>query len=144
MYDRILVPTDGGDAMATVIDHAAELADLAGATVQVLYVLDERAFLTMAEEEREEAKAEMEAKGKAAIEAATERLASAGVDIVSATEQGDPAEEVLSYADREGSDVIVMGTRRGEFGKSMLGSVSEDVIVGADVPVLTLNVADEE
>lgn len=140
MYDRILVPTDGGDAMDEVIDHAAGLAELSGATVQLLYVLDERAFLTMNEQSQQEAKTEMEETGERAIAEARKRLVEAGLDVDSAIEQGDPAEEVLAYTEREATDVIVMGTRRGDFGQSMLGSVSEEVIVNADVPVLTLNV----
>jgi nucleotide-binding universal stress UspA family protein len=37
-----------------------------------------------------------------------------------------------------------MGTRRGEFEQSMLGSVSRQVVESTETPVLTVPVADAE
>jgi nucleotide-binding universal stress UspA family protein len=40
MYDRILVPTDGSEAMEVVVDHARQLAEKHDAQIHALYVAD--------------------------------------------------------------------------------------------------------
>lgn len=143
MYERILLPTDEGESMAKVVEHAADIAKRRDAVVHVLYVLDDRAFLTLDEEMQDEALAQLEEKGERATTEAADQLADAGLTVEMATRKGNPADEILRYVDEHDVDLVVMGTRRNDYTKSMLGSVSQKVIVSADVPVLTMNVADE-
>src|SRR5205823_3854484 len=50
-----------------------------------------------------------------------------------------PAREIVEYAQREGIDLIVMGTHgRGPVGHLLLGSVAERVVRAAPCPVLTV------
>lgn len=50
--------------------------------------------------------------------------------------RGQPAKEICCYAEREGIDLIVMGSRgRSQFGELLLGSVSSQVIHHAPCPV---------
>lgn len=144
MYERILVPTDESESMAKVVEHATDIAQRRDAEVHVLYVLDDRAFLTLDEEMQDEAVAQLREKGEEATSQAASQLADAGVAVETATRKGDPGEEILRYIDETAVDLVVMGTRRNDYKKSMLGSVSQKVIISADVPVLTINVADEE
>jgi nucleotide-binding universal stress UspA family protein len=55
---------------------------------------------------------------------------------------GRPADEIIRAVEREGTDLIVMGThgRRG-FKRLMLGSVAEEVVRRATCPVLTVKPA---
>ncbi|MFC3477206.1 universal stress protein [Halobacterium litoreum] len=143
MYDRILVPTDESESMSRVYEHAADIAARRDATVHVLYVLDDRAFLTLDEEMQDEATEQLREGGDAALARATEQFEDAGVSVETATREGDPAEEILTYADEAAVDLVVMGTRRENFEQTMLGSVSRQVVESADVPVLTMSVAEE-
>jgi len=53
---------------------------------------------------------------------------------------GDPAEEILSYAESEGIDLIIMGTHgRKGIERIFFGSVAERVVKKSQVPVLTVN-----
>ena len=53
---------------------------------------------------------------------------------------GDPAEEILSYAETEGIDLIIMGTHgRKGIERIFFGSVAERVVKKSQVPVLTVN-----
>ncbi|MFB6268854.1 MAG: universal stress protein [Halobacterium sp.] len=144
MYDRILVPTDGSDSMATVYEHAADIASRRDATVYVLYVVDDRAFLTLDDEMQTEALAQLKAEGREALADAADEFADAGVDVETELRRGDPGEEILGYVDDADADLVAMGTRRGDFEESMLGSVSREVVVSADVPVLTVSLVDNE
>ncbi len=53
---------------------------------------------------------------------------------------GDPAEEIMRYAETEGVDLIVMGTHgRKGLERIIFGSVAEQVVKNAPVPVLVVN-----
>ena len=143
MYDRILLPTDGSDSMERVVDHAADVAARRDATVNVLYVVDDRAFLTLDEGMQDEATAQLHEQGEAAVSQAADRLEAEGVDVETSVREGDPAEEILGALADDDAGLVVMGTRRGEFEQSMLGSVSRQVVESTATPVLTVPVADE-
>ena len=62
---------------------------------------------------------------------------------------GDPGHELVAAAHREGSDLIVIGNRRGQPGRTLLGSVVRHVLRHAPCPVLALTppldeIADDE
>ena len=53
---------------------------------------------------------------------------------------GDPAEEILNYAQAEGIDLIIIGTHgRKGLERVIFGSVAERVLKKSPVPVLTVN-----
>ena len=53
---------------------------------------------------------------------------------------GDPAEEILHYAQAEGIDLIIIGTHgRKGLDHIIFGSVAERVVKKSQVPVLTVN-----
>jgi nucleotide-binding universal stress UspA family protein len=53
---------------------------------------------------------------------------------------GDPAEEILNYAQAEGIDLIIIGTHgRKGLERIIFGSVAERVLKKSPVPVLTVN-----
>jgi nucleotide-binding universal stress UspA family protein len=56
--------------------------------------------------------------------------------------EGSPADVICQKAKETGSDLIIMGTRgRGKIQRALLGSVSEDVIMKATVPVTVVTKA---
>jgi len=75
----------------------------------------------------------------AAVRRAREALDDAGIDCVHYEASGDPADELLAAATDIGADAIcVSGRKRRPSGKAVFGSVTQDVILGADVPVLAV------
>lgn len=139
VYDRILVPTDGSDAMETVFDHAADLAGKYDAAIHVVHVLDRRAFLTLDEGMKADVEAELEAQGEQAVAAAADRFEADGLTVTTACRSGDPAEELSAAVAEADVDLVVMGTERGEFSRSMMGSISGKLTANVDVPVLVVN-----
>lgn len=64
-------------------------------------------------------------------------LADAGIDPRLDETSGDPSTEILEYASENDVDLIVVGGRkRSPTGKALFGSVTQDVILTTDLPVL--------
>lgn len=79
-----------------------------------------------------------------AVRRARDRLTDAGVEIEFASTSGDPAEGILRQADESDVDFVsVAGRKRSPAGKALLGSVSQQVLLQADRPVL-FSTSDEE
>jgi nucleotide-binding universal stress UspA family protein len=142
MYDRILVPTDGSD-QPSVVEQALNVAELADAEVHVLYVVDEKALdYQPSESGREETRSARREEGEKAIADITEQAEARDLEVVTAIEEGSPAETIVGYAEDEAVDMVVMGTHgRSGVDRYVLGSVTEQVVRKSEVPVLTVNIA---
>jgi nucleotide-binding universal stress UspA family protein len=144
MFNRILLPTDGTDAMQTVIDHAIDIASRRDAVIHILYVVDDRAFLTLQDGMKADVIAELEAEGETALEATARLFDNSDIKTTTALRKGDPADEIISYATETDVDLITMGTRRADYTENLVGSVSQSIVARADTPVLTTNLTRDD
>jgi nucleotide-binding universal stress UspA family protein len=143
MYENILLPTDGSDATETVLDHTVDIATTRDATVHVLYVVDDRALLTLTDEMKSDVLDGLRDEGQQAVEETAAALDEAGIDNTTALVRGKPAEEITDYVDANGIDLVTMGTRGDDHETNMLGSTSRRVVSESPAPVLTLNVTEQ-
>lgn len=68
---------------------------------------------------------------------AEQRLEDAGYDVTLDERSGEPAAEILTHAAENDVDLICLaGRNRSPTGKALFGSVTQDVILGTDLPVL--------
>jgi len=140
MYETVLVPTDGSDTVEQTLPHALRLASDTGATIQIVYVVDTRAIHAADPDDRESLEAELEAEGETAVEVVADRAAAEGLEYETSLRRGTPDKEIVRYAERHDTDVIVIGTD----GKTpreklqALGSVSERVVDSAPIPVFVI------
>ena len=141
MYDTILVPTDGSDGTAAVLEHALSIAD-DGDTVHGLYVMDRRRYTAAPDEETEAVKAALQAEGEQALAFQRETVADAGVTVETALRDGIPHRTILEYAGEHDVDLIVIGThgRTGPDRLVTLGSTTDRVVKNGDVPVLVVDI----
>ena len=75
------------------------------------------------------------------LEEVSQRLTEDGVThtIRDLIHGNDPAEDIVSTAVKEGAELVVVGLRpRSKTGKYLLGSTTQDVILGAPCPVLSV------
>jgi Universal stress protein UspA and related nucleotide-binding proteins len=85
----------------------------------------------------------LEEEGREHVQDVVDAAESAGLEATSAIELGQPAETIIEYADESGSDLIVIGTQgRGGLSRRLLGSVTEQVVRLADVPVHTVRASE--
>ena len=76
-----------------------------------------------------------------ALRRVAERLTAEGIDheIRELVRGNAPADDLVGFARDEGIDLIVIGLRRrSPVGKLVLGSNAQDVLLGADCPVLAV------
>lgn len=142
MYETVLLPTDGSQAMETVVEHARDVAARRGAEVQLLYVVDDRAFLTLDDDRVPEVSDHLQEEGERATQTAAAEFEADDLDVTTEIRRGDPADEILASADECGADLIVMGTHGADPTRNLLGSVSQKVVTLSPIPVLTVNVAE--
>lgn len=144
MYDRILLPTDGSIGMLNAITHCFHQARLNDAAVHALYVVDLRAYVMLPDEHQDRVKQVLIEEGTAALEHLEDRTGEE-IDIETEIREGVPHEEILEYAEENDIDLVVMGThgRTGEK-KRIVGSVAEEVVRAAEMPVLTARVTETE
>jgi nucleotide-binding universal stress UspA family protein len=165
MIKKILVPCDGSDlAQRSVFPYVEDLSKATGAEVVILRVVPSPpgrsgvAFRAGATEmpislpetpedahvarhpiyrDQEIASAEDEA--RRSVLTGEAMLRDQGVEVRSEVLLGDPAEEIIDYAEKEDIDLIIMcshgssGIRRWVF-----GSVTEKVLRGTATPVLVI------
>ncbi|WP_458209468.1 universal stress protein [Haladaptatus sp. NG-SE-30] len=135
MYERILVPTDGGSATRGAANHAVDIAEQYDATVHALHVVSDQLG-----EDRDE----LEAEGERATDDIVELASDHGLDAVGAVLEGRPSDSILDYVDDNDVDLIVMATQgRSGVGRMLLGSVAERVVRKATVPVLLVRASGE-
>jgi len=138
MYDRVLVPTDGSDAIDRSLEHALHVAERDGATLEALYVVDRR-IVRASKALADDIEAELRAEGEAAVSAVAEQAADAGVSVETTILSGTPDTVILERADETDADLIVIGSHgKSPREKLALGSVSERVVQGTSVPVLVV------
>lgn len=142
MYDHILLPTDGSEEMAPVVNHAEQLAAAHGATLHVLFVVNTTALADLPMETSwEGVNSALRKQGEEALQAALEQIGA--VPTETAVVDGSPSTEIVSYAEETPCDVIVMGTHgRSGVDRLLLGSVAARVIRSAPVPVTTVRVTE--
>lgn len=146
MYDKILVPTDGSAGVERAVAHAVDLADIHGASLHALYVVNTASYSSMPMETSfEHVRDMLGEEGETALERVRELADEADVGVETVIVDGSPSKEIVRYAEDDDCDLVVMGTHgRGGIDRLLLGSVAERVVRSSQVPVLTVRVGDEE
>jgi nucleotide-binding universal stress UspA family protein len=142
MFDTVVVATDGSESAERAVTVALDLAARFDAAVHALYVVDAGEVAESPPDVREELEDALRAAGEAALSFVDDRDDA----VRTAVREGDPAIEVIEYAESIDADLVATGTR-GRHGEHafLLGSVAEAVVRRAPMPVLTVRqLADEE
>jgi nucleotide-binding universal stress UspA family protein len=138
---KILCAVDFSDHSPKVAEYAGLIAGCSGATVLVLYVapsLSQYVGFHVPPSSIESFVGEI-------VTGAEDTMAEfvkdnfKNMDTVGKVVTGYPAEEILSIADAEKCDMIIMGTHgRKGIDRILFGSVAEKVVKSSTAPVLTV------
>ncbi|MEF8859237.1 MAG: universal stress protein [Halolamina sp.] len=136
MYHHILVPCDGSSESKAAGRHALDLAQRGEAAVQLLYVTGVGSGTTTAGEPTGEYPEQV----APAFEYLEQRAGERGVSVETDVRGGQPAATIVETAAEEAVDLVVMGTRgRTGLPRVVFGSVAEEVVRSASVPVMTVS-----
>ena len=140
MFKKILVAVDGSDHATNALRCAVEMARGTDATLSLLAV---DGYRPLKGPLAELAEAEDLGRNEIFHRVLESAVIKAEVPNDSLVEQqvrmGDPAEQILTEADRIAADIIIVGTRGlGAYAELLLGSVSRKVLHLAKVPVMVV------
>lgn len=133
-----------GDQKA-ILAEAAALAEAFEVSLHAVHVMDRSTFVDLERMsiESEGRSVPLDDIRSAASGVAAEAIEQSGADGEAVGLVGDPAEELLKYADRKGASYLVVGGRkRSPVGKALFGSVTQSILLDADRPVLTVMAKD--
>jgi len=146
MYKKILLPTDGSQASHKAAEHAIWLASMSGAEIIALYVIDTSLFTGLPTEEAIiRVKEMLKDEGRKSFDTIVdlslkckEKL-NTEIKLTFISKEGHPSGTIRKTIDKEGVDLVVMGTS-GKHGmdRFLLGSVAEKIVRTASCPVLVV------
>jgi nucleotide-binding universal stress UspA family protein len=144
-FERILFPTDLSPAADAVLGHAGFLADAVGARLVLFHVagIPPSEYAAWGAGREAEVMARVDAVAREALDSRGARL---GVPCEIVVRHDLPSARVLvdlsvlEQIHRTRPDLVIMPTRtRGGFARSFVGSVTEEVVRHAGVPVLAIH-----
>jgi nucleotide-binding universal stress UspA family protein len=138
---KILAPIDFTETSNASVDYAMALAAAVGAVVSVvhvyqipLYSFPDGVIVTSSE-----IATKLSESAQKNLDAAVDARKRRGVPVSGILVNGSPAEEIVRVASAEKADLIVVGTHgRHGLSRALLGSVAEQVLRTAPVPVLAV------
>jgi nucleotide-binding universal stress UspA family protein len=140
MAKRILVPLDRSRTAETVLPLVITLARGSGAAMRLLVVEPvpesrvDRDGRVVAYADQEQAR--LEAEGLDYLRALTRQCGGVS-DVECVVRFGDPVDEILREAGAFEADLIAVTTEgRSALGRTVLGSVAEQIVKKADAPVM--------
>ncbi len=144
MFKKILVPLDGSDLAASIIPQVETLAKQTNAQITLLSVGSSNICVVPG----------APAKGAAAaapcpetplanhLDKITGQLKAAGIEANWVYKEGQPAREIVAFADENQVDLIALASHGAGQVAWVLGSVAKRIIDHATVSVLLLRVAE--
>ncbi len=142
MFKKILFPTDFSDVSQKAVKYIKQLKGAGAQEVIVLHVIDEKELLVLSRVPDQYLKIttlmEKEiAKELAVVEA---DMTAEGFSVKLKVKTGKPFTEIMMTATEEKVSIIVVGSHgKSNIGEMLMGSVSENVIRHAKVPLLVIS-----
>jgi nucleotide-binding universal stress UspA family protein len=140
-YDDGPIATDGSHAVRDATDEAIGIAELTGAALHAVSVVDTADYVAVPDPQLltlgETLGESLGYAGRRAVAAVQRRAAGAGLETHTGIREGSPADGILAYADERDVALVVTGARgRSTVDRVLLGSVAEAVVRNVDRPVL--------
>jgi nucleotide-binding universal stress UspA family protein len=140
MYRKVIVPLDGSELAEEVLPHVVEMIRGRDSQVYLLSVTPvmrgvARPVVDLRPDGEERQRVEQELKEY--LRKVASRLESVAAEVEATVRSGRPADEILTFADNVGADLIAMTTHgRSGIRDWIFGSVADRILRGATCPVL--------
>lgn len=141
-FKKILIGYDGSESSKKALEKAIELAKNCQSELHIVGVVRPFEFAAIdyiPPEEIEEYEKEELTKEEKYLKEAKEIAKEKGIEVVAKVMEGEPAEELMAYADENGCDLIVVGHRGiGGFKRMILGTTAGNLVKYANQSVLVV------
>lgn len=133
--DTILVPVDGSAPSRRACKIAADLAKKYSSKIVLITIVPDTLAVNI--DHKIDIISQNLAQGEKMLQNFTGEFKDVEGEVVTKCLVGDIAAEIIASANREGADLIVMGSRgMGAFSRTFLGSISNKVVNNTDTSVL--------
>lgn len=130
-FKKIVVALDGSEASEKILPPVTGLAKSLGAELILLAVTEKDGTIAGSEDKKP---------ASDYLESLVGPLAEMGVTATTVTETGDPVGTIAAIANTQGADLVAMATHHGNaIARLFTGSVTDDVLKRANLPVLAIN-----
>ncbi|MDY6775050.1 MAG: universal stress protein [Halobacteria archaeon] len=134
---KFAVAVDGSDQSDNAVSYAMNIAECLGASVTLLHssvpeIYSEGGDMLI------EDMSEAETRGETVLEDARAEAENenSGIDVATELLYGDPADEIVRYAEDEEFDAIYVGHRgMSQKQEDLMGSVAQEIVRRASIPV---------
>jgi nucleotide-binding universal stress UspA family protein len=134
VYRNIIVAYDGSEGAEAALRSAASFAGTAGGTIHLVHCTG---HLEYAEQGVVQEDPSAESSARSALEGAAGKLDE--ISVVTRVVTGDPVQGIISAAEGEHADLIVMGSRgRASMPQAVLGRVTTGVVNNSPSDVLVV------
>lgn len=146
MFTNILVALDGSKASQRALVRAVDEAERWNAKLQVIYVVETINFSSLpldntfeGENTREILYRVMEKEGKEVLRKAKKSGTEKGLTVITHLKQGHAGIEIVSLAEQEKSDLIVVGSHgKSNIDRLLMGSVSTFVVTHSKISTIVV------
>jgi nucleotide-binding universal stress UspA family protein len=130
MLSKILAAVDGSDNSFCALDHAIFLAKRVEAHLTAIHVVENPPTVYVESQKLlNELLTKYKAESAKVLDRCKQAAEMSGVKIETVLAEGDAATNIVGYAQREGFDLVVIGSRGlGKFKEMVLGSTSSKVL----------------
>jgi len=139
VYHKILIATDGSDSVKKAVQMGVEIAKLSRVDVYAVYVVAPGAYSVRDFGWEKSLRDFLHAQGERAVTFVEDVGKAQGVKVKPVLLEGNPANSILEFAEKEGIELIVMGTLgRTGLDRFLLGSVAEKIVRHSKIPVMVV------
>jgi nucleotide-binding universal stress UspA family protein len=140
VFNNILVAIDGSAVSELAIKRAIDEAKVWNARLNAVYVVETGLFSSLPTDNTVEILyGVLENEGNAALKKAEEYARENGVTLTGHIEQGHAGTEIINLAEREGTDLIVVGSHgKSNADRLLIGSVSAYIVSHSRVSIMVV------
>lgn len=143
MYQRILVPLDGSQNAQSALKTAIQIARYFGSTLILMSVADQGSMSIASGSLPLDLSQELGKRAQQILNEGQSTVETAGVAMESFVTEGIPKNEIVSAAEDEEVDLIVIGKSGADaLNRLLIGSTTAYVVRRAPVQVLVVNAAE--